>query len=102
MSVLVTVLRGASLLAFAAPRLLMAGRRERELRRNADRVRGKRTPVVANAVAFGVFVTCLLAFAGSSEDPAALAPALCGCLVAFAGAALVLRARAELGSAWSF
>jgi protein-S-isoprenylcysteine O-methyltransferase Ste14 len=28
--------------------------------------------------------------------------ALCGCLLALAGAALVLRSRAELGVAWSF
>ncbi|MPZ21591.1 MAG: hypothetical protein GEV06_27420, partial [Luteitalea sp.] len=33
---------------------------------------------------------------------AALLLALCGCLLALAGAALVLWSRAELGSAWSF
>ncbi|WP_436249992.1 methyltransferase [Mesorhizobium amorphae] len=30
-----------------------------------------------------------------------LLQALCGCLLALAGAALVLRSRAELGSGWS-
>ena len=38
---------------------------------------------------------------GNAEGPAALVLALCGCLLALAGAALVLWSRVELGSAWS-
>jgi protein-S-isoprenylcysteine O-methyltransferase Ste14 len=102
MSILVTVLRAASLLAFAGPILLTVGRRDRKRSRGADRRRGDRTPVVANFAAFGLFFAFLAAFAGNAEGPAALVLALCGCLLAVAGAALVLRSRAELGAAWSF
>lgn len=101
MSVLVASLRAASLLAFAAPRLLGAQRRVDRTRRGAGRVRGDGAPVVANAAAFGLFFTCLFAFAGSTNAPSAPALAACGCLLASAGAALVFRARAALGSAWS-
>jgi protein-S-isoprenylcysteine O-methyltransferase Ste14 len=64
--------------------------------------RGGRAPVVANLSALGVFLASLLIFRGSSETSIALALALSGCLLALAGAALVLRSRAELGLAWSF
>ncbi len=101
MSILVTVLRAASLLAFAGPILLIVGGRDRKRSRGADRRRGDRTPVVANFAAFGLFFAFLAAFAGNAEGLAALVLALCGCLLALAGAALVLWSRAELGSAWS-
>jgi protein-S-isoprenylcysteine O-methyltransferase Ste14 len=101
MSILVAVLRAASLLAFAAPGLLIAGGRDRKRGGRADRRRGGRTPVLANFAAFALFFACLAAFAGDAEGPAALALALCGCLLAVAGAALVLRSRTELGAAWS-
>lgn len=100
MSTLVTVLRAASLLAFAGPMLIVGGR-DRKRGRGADRRRGDRIPVVANFAAFGLFFAFLAVFAGNAEDPAALVLALCGCLLAVAGAALVLRSRAELGAAWS-
>jgi protein-S-isoprenylcysteine O-methyltransferase Ste14 len=45
-----------------------------------------------------LFFPSLLIFSGSSEASMALA----GCLLALAGAVLVLRSRAELGPAWSF
>jgi protein-S-isoprenylcysteine O-methyltransferase Ste14 len=102
MSILVTILRAASLLAFAGPILLTVGGRDRKRSRGAARRRGDRTPVVANFAAFGLFFAFLAAFAGNAEGPAALVLALCGCLLAVAGAALVLRSRAELGAAWSF
>jgi protein-S-isoprenylcysteine O-methyltransferase Ste14 len=102
MSILVTVLRAASVLAFAGPILLTVGGRDRKRSRGADRRRGDRTPVVANFAAFGLFFAFLAAFAGSAQGPAALVLALCGCLLAVAGAALVLRSRAELGAAWTF
>jgi protein-S-isoprenylcysteine O-methyltransferase Ste14 len=58
--------------------------------------------VVANLSAFGLFFPSLLIFSGSSEASMALPLALSGCLLALAGAALVLRSRAEVGPAWSF
>jgi protein-S-isoprenylcysteine O-methyltransferase Ste14 len=101
MSILVIVLRAVSLLAFAGPILLTAGRRGPKRSRGADRGRGDRTPVVANFGAFGLFFAFLAAFAGNAEGLTVLLLALCGCLLALAGAALVLRSRAELGAAWS-
>ena len=101
MSTFVIVLRVASLLAFAAPALLIVGGRGRKRSRGGDRRRGDRTPVVANFAAFGLFFAFLAAFAGNAEGLAALLLALCGCLLALAGVALVLWSRAELGAAWS-
>ena len=102
MSILVAVLRAVSLLAFAGPSLLIAGGRGRKRSSGGpDQRRGDRTPVVANFAAFGLFFAFLAAFTGNAEGPAALVLALCGCLLAVAGAALVLWSRAELGSAWS-
>lgn len=101
MSTLVIVLRTVSLLVFAGPMLLgVSGRRE-EPRTPARQSGAPRAPVVANLAAFGLFFPSLLIFSGSSEASLALPLALSGCLLALAGAALVLRARAELGSAWS-
>jgi protein-S-isoprenylcysteine O-methyltransferase Ste14 len=101
MSTFVIILRVASLLAFAAPALLIAGWRGRKRSRGGDRRRGDRTSVVANFAAFGLFFAFLAAFAGNAEGLAALLLALCGCLLTLAGAALVLWSRAELGAAWS-
>jgi protein-S-isoprenylcysteine O-methyltransferase Ste14 len=50
----------------------------------------------------GRIIPSLLTFPGILEGYAALLLALTGCLLALAGTALVLRARMELGSAWSF
>jgi protein-S-isoprenylcysteine O-methyltransferase Ste14 len=102
MSILVTVLRAASLLAFAGPVLLTIGGRDRKRSRGADRRRGDRIPVLANFAAFGLFFAFLAALAGSADGLAALLLALCGCFLALAGAALVLWSRTALGSAWSF
>ena len=101
MSILVTVLRTASLLAFAGPALLIVGGRGRKRGRGGGLRIGDRAPVVANFATFGLFLAFLAAFAGTAAGPAALLLALCGCLLALAGAALVLWSRAELGSAWS-
>jgi len=98
---LVIVLRTVSLLAFAGPMLLGRGRHGKPKTR-ASQERGGRAPVVANLSALGVFVASLLIVSGSSEASMALPLALSGCLVALAGAALLLRSRAELGPAWSF
>jgi protein-S-isoprenylcysteine O-methyltransferase Ste14 len=100
MSIFVIFLRAVSLLAFAAPMLTVGGRGRR--REGGDRRRGDRIPVLANFAAFGLFFAFLAVFAGNAEGLAALWLALCGCLLALAGAALVLWSRAELGSAWSF
>jgi protein-S-isoprenylcysteine O-methyltransferase Ste14 len=101
MSTLVTVLRIASLLAFAGPMLVVAGGRRGKPGTRSDREGSGRVPVVANLSAFGVFFASLLFFSNSTEASLALPLALSGCLLALAGAALVLRSRAELGAAWS-
>ena len=100
MSTLVIALRTVSLLAFAGPMLLVR-RRHGEPRTRARQASGSRAPVVANLSAFGLFILSLLIFSGSSEAPTALPLALTGCVLALAGASLVLSARARLGPAWS-
>ena len=61
-----------------------------------------RAPLVANFAALGLYVPSLLVFSGSSAGSAGLLLASSGALVGVAGAALVVRSRAELGPAWSF
>lgn len=103
MTTIVILLRTVSLLAFLGPMLLVGGSRHAAgPRTRARQGRGHRAPLVANLVAFGGFFPSLVMFSGSSEASAALPLALSGCLLAVAGAALVLRSRAELGPAWSF
>jgi protein-S-isoprenylcysteine O-methyltransferase Ste14 len=102
MSTLVIVLRTVSLLAFAGPMLLGVSGRHGEPKTRAIQEGGGRAPVVANLSAFGLFFPSLLIFSGSSAASMALPLALSGCLLALAGAALVLRSRAQLGPAWSF
>ena len=99
MPALVVVLRAVALLAFAAPMLLVAGRRGGAPR--AGKNSGDRAPVVANFTAFGLFFPSLLAFADPPESRAALLLALTGCVLAVAGAVVVFRSRLELGPAWS-
>lgn len=101
MSTLVIVLRTVSLLAFAGPMLLGVGGCRREPKTRARRP-GGRAPVVANLAAFGLFFPSLIIFSGSANGFTALLLASLGSLLAVAGAALVLRSRAELGPAWSF
>ena len=96
------VLRWVSLLAFAGPMTLRVSERRRETEPPARQSGTARVRVVANFAAFGVFFPSLLIFSGSSEASLALPLAMSGCLLAVAGAALVLRSRAELGAAWSF
>jgi protein-S-isoprenylcysteine O-methyltransferase Ste14 len=102
MATLVVVLRAVSLLCFAAPMLLGPGARpERSGTEGRQRAAG-RTPVAANFAAFAVFIFSLWMFSGSRDGPPALWLASLGSLLASAGAALILRSRAALGSAWSF
>ena len=96
------VLRPLSLLAFAGPITLRVSERRRETETPARQSGSARAPVVANLAAFGVFLPSLLIFSGSSEASLALPLAMSGCLLAVAGATLILRSRAELGEAWSF
>jgi protein-S-isoprenylcysteine O-methyltransferase Ste14 len=98
---LVIALRAASLLAFAAPMLLVVRRRRRAPDSRARQGRGGRVPVVANLTAFALFVPILLTFPGTIMGYAVLLLALTGCILAAAGAAVVLRSRMELGPAWS-
>jgi protein-S-isoprenylcysteine O-methyltransferase Ste14 len=67
----------------------------------APRSGGDRAPLVANLAAFGLYLPSLLVFSGSAAGSTALLLAASGSLLAVAGAALVLRSRAELGTAWS-
>lgn len=99
---LVVALRAASLLAFTAPLLLTVGGRRRCLGTRPGHGRGDRVPLLANLTAFGLFLPSLLAFRGTLTGYAALVLALAGCLLAVAGATLVMRSRMELGPAWSF
>jgi protein-S-isoprenylcysteine O-methyltransferase Ste14 len=101
MSTLVIALRVLSLLALAWPMLLGASKRHEELETRTRGNAASRAPVVANFSAVGLFFASLLFSGGSAEAVIALPLASSGCLLAFAGAALVLRSRAELGSAWS-
>jgi protein-S-isoprenylcysteine O-methyltransferase Ste14 len=99
------VLRAVSLLAFAGPMLIgVSGRRgePRTTARQDGSPRVPRAPVVANLAACALFFISLLIFPGSSAVSMALPLALSGCLLAFAGAVLVLRSRGELGPGWSF
>ena len=103
MTTLIVVLRVASLLVFAGFVFLpRAGGRRPRPGAGAGRERGGRAPVAANIAAFVLFLAALPIFAGSAESPPALVPALAGLILALTGAALVFRARAELGAAWSF
>lgn len=102
MSILVIALRTVSLLAFAGPMLLGVSARHEEQKMRASQEGGGRTPVVANISVFGLFFPSLLIFSTNPKSSVALALALSGCLLALAGAALVLRSRTELGPAWSF
>lgn len=102
MSTLVILLRVAALLAFAGPALLVIGKSRGEVAPSTARNRGRRAPVVANIAAFGLFFALLPFASGSSQGPMARPLALSGCVLALAGAALVLRSRVELGDAWSF
>lgn len=101
MPTLVIILRVISALAFAGPGLIGVGGLRRE-RRTSARESGPRAPVAANIAAFVLFFVVLFVFSGSSGTSVALPLALSGCLLAIVGAALVVRSRADLGSAWSF
>ncbi len=101
MSTLAIVLRVISLAAFAAPMLLsnrtqVGGPAERASRPMVDRA-----PLVVNIAAFGLFFASLLFWSSRPAGAVALPLALSGCTLALAGAAVVLKSRAELGSAWS-
>jgi protein-S-isoprenylcysteine O-methyltransferase Ste14 len=101
MSTLVIVLRVISLAAFAAPMLLSNRAQVGERAERAPRRATDRTPLVANIAAFGLFLASLLFLSSNSAGAMALPLAVSGCTLALAGAALVLRSRAELGCAWS-
>ena len=60
-----------------------------------------RAPVAANFAAFVVFILSLWMFSGSRDSAPALLLASMGSPLAIAGAVLILRSRAALGSAWS-
>ena len=102
MSTLVTVLRTVSLVALAAPMLLASTALNEKAKARGSQNGRSRAPVMANLLAFGLFVASLLMFSGSSKSHIALPLALSGSLLALTGGAIVLRSRTELGPAWSF
>jgi protein-S-isoprenylcysteine O-methyltransferase Ste14 len=102
MSTLAIVLRIVCLLAFPRPMLLAGTGRRGRPKTRAPRSCSDRAPLVANLAAFGLYLPSLLVFSGSTAGSTALLLAALGSLLAVAGAALVLRSRAELGPAWSF
>lgn len=97
----VVALRAAAVLVFAALMLIRVERRDRTAEPRPPRESRGRLPVVANFTAFAVFVACLAIFATRSDGLLAIPMAMVGCIVAAGGAYLVVRARAELGKAWS-
>lgn len=101
MPALVIALRAVALLAFGGPMLLgVRGRSGGNGPQPREAITG-RVPVVANFASFGLFFSSLAGLSMSIEAPMALPLALAGCTLALAGAALVLRSRTELGTAWS-
>jgi protein-S-isoprenylcysteine O-methyltransferase Ste14 len=102
MSTLVIVLRIAPLLAFSGAMSLIVPRHPGPATTPARPNGRDRAPLMANFAAFGMYVLSLLVFSGSSDGSAALLLAASGALAGVAGAALVVRSRAELGPAWSF
>lgn len=100
-SILVIALRTVSLLAFAGPKLLSVTKRHEKQTMRAGQERGSRAPVVANLAVVCLFFPALLIFSTDLESSTALPLAISGCLLALAGAAIVLRSRIELGRAWS-
>jgi protein-S-isoprenylcysteine O-methyltransferase Ste14 len=102
MSSLVVVLRIVPLLAFAGSMVRSLSGHRGGARVRARQSGSDRAPLVANVAAFGLYVPSLLVFSGSSAGSAALLLASTGALLGLAGAAVVVRSRAELGPAWSF
>jgi protein-S-isoprenylcysteine O-methyltransferase Ste14 len=99
MSALVDVLRWTSVAVFAAPLLL---RLIGPTRNASVRVRsGPLLPLIANVAAFALFFPALVVFRASPEGQATLILAATGCLIAVAGAAVIVWSRMELGAAWS-
>jgi protein-S-isoprenylcysteine O-methyltransferase Ste14 len=98
---LVMVLRAASLLAFVGPASITVTERERVPRPRTSQLPRRRAPVMANLTAFVLFLLSLCARPGAFGDSAALLLAFAGFSLAAAGAAFVLKARIELGRAWS-
>jgi protein-S-isoprenylcysteine O-methyltransferase Ste14 len=92
----------AAFAAFAVPLLLrrVLGR-ARGARVRTQRSAAERVPLLANVVAFLLFLSALFLFPAGAEGRAALLAAVAGCLLAFAGAVVIVRSRMELGSAWS-
>jgi protein-S-isoprenylcysteine O-methyltransferase Ste14 len=82
--------------------LLVSMRRGRAPNTRTAQGRSDRMPVLANVAAFALFFPSLLTLSGTLKGSVALLLALTGCLLAVAGAAVVLRSRMELGPAWSF
>lgn len=98
---LVVVLRALALLAFAVPALIPFNGRVGAPQRPHAVHHAARAPVIANFIAAGLFFPALPVWSGDAHSTLALQMALVGCMLAFAGAALVTASRSALGAAWS-
>lgn len=94
-STLVIALRVVSLISFVGLMSLMVRGRTSRPTRRARRSWSERKPVAANLVTSGLFFVSLFRSAAGVTSATVL-PAMTGSLLAIAGAAIVLRARAEL------
>jgi protein-S-isoprenylcysteine O-methyltransferase Ste14 len=101
MSTSIIVLRVISVLAFLWPMLMVVGGRRAVPASRPRPSGGERAPLLSNLAAVGLYLPSLLAFSGRPTGSMALLLASSGLLVAVVGVTLVLRSRAELGSAWS-
>jgi protein-S-isoprenylcysteine O-methyltransferase Ste14 len=98
---LLIILRMFSLLAFAGPMLLRIFGHRGGRRTQARQASGDRAPTAANLAAFTLLLLSSLIFPGTREGYPALLLASLGSVLAFVGAAVVLRSRVVLGPAWS-
>lgn len=101
MTTLITLLRALPLIGFASLMLFVARRRQRRPIGEAAIIEGGRLPLVANGLAFALFLMALVAQTVAVEAPAAAPLALSGSVIASVGIAVVVRARLALGAAWS-
>jgi protein-S-isoprenylcysteine O-methyltransferase Ste14 len=97
-----TILRGLALLAFAAPMLIRRAAGHRRAGEASDGRVASRLPFVANVGALSLFGGFLIMWPGQTDGVIAVCLAATGAIVAAAGSAVMLWARANLGGAWSF
>jgi protein-S-isoprenylcysteine O-methyltransferase Ste14 len=107
MPTLLISLRVLCVIAFVAPMLLLRLHQRHAPgppaipAPHAARRGTERAPLLANLAGFGLYLPALPLFARSRADAGAVTLAVMGSLLALVGAAVVCKARLELGRAWS-